>query len=96
MTNEKRRTTEGNVFNNQPDYNKYLRKLSSGSQNWKVLKYIKEHGSITQLEASDHLRITRLPARVHDLRAIGCPVESKTIVRKDGSHYSRYYLGVES
>lgn len=66
------------------------------TQEIKILNYIRKHGSISQLEASDELRITRLSARVFDMKAKGIPVEGSIVenVNRDGSvtRYKRYFI----
>ena len=61
-----------------------------------VLKYMKEHNGITTRQAWDDLRITRLSARIYDLRALGYRIESEFVLvntRKYGkTHVCRYYL----
>lgn len=41
------------------------------SQNEMILKYLREHYSITQAEATQHCACTRLPSRIHDLKRAG-------------------------
>lgn len=48
------------------------------SQAMEVIDFIKEHGSITTMDAFG-LGITRLASRVHDIRKLGVPIE-KTMV----------------
>jgi hypothetical protein len=57
-----------------------------------VLKHLKQHGSISQAEASTVYRIRALPRRIADLRASGIPVTS--VLKKDatGQRYARYTL----
>lgn len=43
----------------------------------RVLAYIEEKGSITQLEALNDLGVFRLASRVSDLRKLGYPITSK-------------------
>lgn len=43
----------------------------------RVLAYIEEKGSITQLEALNELGVFRLASRVSDLRKHGYPITSK-------------------
>ncbi len=66
------------------------------TQEIKILNYIRTNGSISQLEASDHLRITRLSARVFDMKAKGIPIEGSIVenVNRDGSvtRYKRYFI----
>lgn len=51
---------------------------SRPTQNEKILAYMKEFGSITQLEALRDLGVMRLASRVSDLRKQGCPIVSDT------------------
>lgn len=41
------------------------------SQNEMILRYMREHHSITQAEATQHCACTRLPSRIYDLRRAG-------------------------
>lgn len=41
------------------------------SQANQILEYIKKHGSITSLEAFQHIGCTRLSGRIFDLKSIG-------------------------
>ena len=59
-----------------------------------ILEYMKEGHSITQIEASDKFRITRLAARVSDLRKRGYDIVSEQVGRGFGS-YVRYHLAYE-
>lgn len=69
------------------------------SQKDKVLQYIKVNGSISSMQAFYHLGVTRLAARIADLRERGVGIESKTVSgkAKDGTpiHYSVYSLSHE-
>lgn len=47
------------------------------SQNQRVLEYIEEHGSITQLEALQDLGVMRLASRISDLRRCGIPIKKE-------------------
>lgn len=63
------------------------------NQNTLVLKYIKEHGSITNVQAVMHLNCYRLSARISDLRNMGYNIKT-TYERNasgDGNH-ARYTL----
>ena len=66
------------------------------TQHQKILDYINEHGSITTLEASDKLRITKLTTRISELRAQGVDIigihESYKSESGEVSHYNRYFL----
>ena len=41
------------------------------NQSTKILEYIKAHGSITSLEAIQHIGCTRLSGRIFDLKKMG-------------------------
>ena len=43
-----------------------------------VLDYIKQHGSITSMEAFEHLGVTRLSAVIYNLKAKGYPIVGKS------------------
>ena len=61
----------------------------------KVLDYMKSNGSITTMEAFRNLRVTRLPARIYDLRKAGVKIRQERRYKKtdDGAlHYDVYML----
>lgn len=60
------------------------------TQNLKILNHLK-HDSITSWEAWEKYHITRLSARIYDLKQLGYDIRS---VREenDNSHYARYFL----
>lgn len=62
----------------------------------RILKYIAEHGSITQREALTELGIMRLASRIHDLRDYGYAVERKMETGRnrydEPTVYARYYI----
>ncbi len=67
------------------------------TQNERILDYIAEFGSITQLEALRDLSVMRLASRISDLKRLGHPIESKVIEVKnrygEKCHVKRYYTG---
>lgn len=67
------------------------------TQNDRVLQYIREFGSITQLDALQDLGVMRLASRVSDLRRQGVKIVSKTEAVKnrygETCHIKRYSLG---
>lgn len=69
------------------------------SDNQLILQYMKEHGSITRLEAEIYIGCRALPQRIHELRNHGIPIASETVkVPKRGgrsAYVSRYSLMVE-
>lgn len=72
---------------------------SKPTQNELVLNYIREFGSITQLEAIVDLGVMRLASRVSDLRKKGYNIISDWVAVKnrheENSHIKRYRLGEE-
>lgn len=67
------------------------------TQNERILKYIKDYGSITQLDALRDLGVMRLASRISDLRRLGYPIESRAEVVKnrydEKCHIKRYSMG---
>lgn len=63
----------------------------------RVLKYIDDFGSITQLEAMADLGIMRLASRVSDLKKAGYPLNVTMVSGKnrygEPTHYARYTMG---
>lgn len=66
------------------------------SQNEKVLKYLQTYKKITSMDAIRQLKITRLSARIADLRDRGIEIDSETVYKRDADgnpiHYSVYTL----
>ena len=66
-------------------------------QNQMVLDYIDRNGSITQIEAFKSLGVTRLSARIADLKESGVPIKSdwEHGVNRfgDKTRYKRYFRG---
>ena len=65
-------------------------------QNEMVLAYMKGKGSITSMEAFTDLGITRLSARIYDLKEKGNVIQSQMETSIDRhnqrTHYKRYFL----
>lgn len=53
------------------------------TQNERVLNYIREHGSITQIEALQHCGVMRLASRIADLKRRGYVISGKMITVKN-------------
>lgn len=51
---------------------------SKPTQNQRILDYIEQFGSITQLEALRDLGVMRLASRISDLKRLGYPIISTT------------------
>ena len=66
------------------------------TQAQRVLDYLDENGSITQLEALKDLGVMRLASRVSDLRKQGYPIKSDVVAVKnrfgESCHIKRYSL----
>ena len=69
---------------------------SKPTQNKRILDYIREFGSITQLDALQDLGVMRLASRISDLRQQGYPIVSKIepVTNRYGEtcHIKRYSL----
>lgn len=67
------------------------------TQNQRILDYINEFGSITQLEALRDLGVMRLASRISDLRKRGYPITSTVEAVKnrwgEPVRIKRYSLG---
>jgi hypothetical protein len=65
----------------------------------RILRHLKDYGSITSLEAVTEYGIMRLASRIHDLIAQGYNIVSETKVSKnrygETTHYSVYRLAEE-
>jgi hypothetical protein len=66
------------------------------SQCNKIISHIKEHGSITSLDAIKNYGILRLASRVNDLKRRGFPIEATMVTgeNRDGEtvRYAVYTL----
>lgn len=62
----------------------------------RVLDYLRENGSITQLEALRDLGVMRLSSRITDLKRIGLHISKKTITVKnrygDKCRIAKYFM----
>lgn len=74
--------------------------MSKVTQSQRVLDYIEEFGSITQLEALRDLGVMRLASRISDLRRQGVRIEStvETVKNRfdEKTYIKRYRLGGEN
>ena len=65
-----------------------------------VLQYMKDHGRITTMDAFRDLRITRLSARIWELRRQGIHINTQRVDYKDENgkpkHYDLYLLGANN
>ena len=69
---------------------------SKPTQNQRILDYIEEFGSITQLDALRDLGVMRLASRISDLKRLGYPIvrTNETVKNRFGEKVSirRYSL----
>lgn len=72
--------------------------MSKATQTQRVLDYIDQHGSITQLEALQELGCMRLASRISDLKRQGYPITSEVVAVKnryeETCYVKRYSLAV--
>ena len=70
--------------------------MGKKTQAERVLDYIKWFGSITTLEAFRDLGVTRLSARIFELRAKGLNIDSTSVTSKnrygETCTYAKYFL----
>jgi hypothetical protein len=57
--------------------------MSKATQVERVVEYMEEKGSITQLEAIAELGVMRLASRISDLKKSGVPIKSETVAVKN-------------
>lgn len=73
--------------------------MSKTTQTERVLSYMKEFGSITQMEAYQDIGVSRLAARIADLKKAGFPITStmETVKNRYGENCSvkRYRINQE-
>ena len=66
------------------------------TQNERIISYMNQFGSITQLEALQDLGVMRLASRISDLRSLGYPIISEIEIVKnrygEKCHVKRYSL----
>jgi hypothetical protein len=65
----------------------------------RILRHLKDYGSITSLEAVTEYGIMRLASRINDLRSQGVAIVSEVVMGKnrygETTHYSKYRLAEE-
>lgn len=52
--------------------------MHKATQNQRIMNYMREFGSITQLQALSDLGVMRLASRISDLRRSGYQIKSRT------------------
>jgi hypothetical protein len=66
-----------------------MNQQKNSPQNEEVLRYMRQHGGITPVEALRKLGVFRLGARIFELKHQGYDIIS-TMVKSKGKRYSRY------
>lgn len=65
--------------------------MKTDSQNAKILKHLKKHGSITPLEALTKYGCFRLSARIYQLKSLGFSIKTEIIHNlKLNKRYAKY------
>ena len=62
------------------------------TQNEMLLHHMREHGSITTMEAFSLYGVTRISARVWEMRHAGHNVDKVMETNDNGKTYARYFL----
>lgn len=69
------------------------------TQNERILRHMRDYGSITQADALTDYGCYRLGARIYDLRKAGYPIAKETVTGKnrygEPISYARYYIAEE-
>ena len=67
------------------------------TQNERIMRHLREYGSITQLEAMNEYGIFRLASRISDLRKEGINIKKETVKGKnrygEPTAFAKYELG---
>lgn len=62
----------------------------------RILRHLKDYGSITSMEAMQEYGIMRLASRINDLRRSGVAIQSETVTGKnrygETTHYAVYKI----
>lgn len=82
----------GTQLKNHEHYTALLGKCQKGTQEYIILNHIIKHGGITALESAQEYAITRLSARIFDLRGLGIPIKNVRQKSRSGKRFVRYEL----
>lgn len=67
------------------------------TQNERILEYLDQHGSITQLEAMQEFGCYRLASRISDLKRMGFKIKREMVKGRnrydEATAFARYSLG---
>ena len=70
--------------------------MSFKTQKQRVLEHLQSGRTITQLEASDYMRITDLAGRIRDLRKDGHDIVGERGNTQSSPRFTRYLLKTEA
>lgn len=66
------------------------------TQSEQIVRHLRDHGSITSMEAMREYGIMRLASRISDLKKAGMPIRAEMVSGKnrygETTSYARYYL----
>ena len=66
------------------------------NQRERILRHMRDYGGITQAEAFTEYGISRLGARIYEMKAAGIPIKSETVTGKnrygERTCFARYSL----
>ena len=65
------------------------------SQTDLVLAWMRAYGTISTIEAFEYLKITRLSARIFDLKMLGFVFNAERKVSKEGKRYVEYSISYD-
>ena len=84
------------LIKENPHANEVDATIKEDTQQYRILEYIKENGSITPLDAYNDLGITKLATRISEMRAKGFTFKQKRESGKnrydEDVNYMRYFL----
>lgn len=67
------------------------------NQNDRILRHLRDNGSITPLDALSEYGIMRLASRISDLRSMGYDISREMVLSRnrygEATRYARYTLG---
>ena len=67
-----------------------MKKQNTETQYDQIYRYVKQHGSITPMEAFSELGITKLATRISEMTSDGSYTVRKTPCKKNGRRYMEY------
>lgn len=63
-----------------------------GGQHIMILRYLRDGGKLTTLQALQMFGVMALSQRIGDLKKMGWPIKSQTIKTETGKHVAQYSL----